>query len=139
VSDTSPQRLQTLTYIAECEQKLEQMPSSRRRSLERQAKQQRVMRQRELDLEDHLRRVPILLPKCPVAWWFSWPCCSAPPVWVLWPVIRQHLRHVQHLPMVACNCATSVDGFSSVLRRMRTFMQVVSQLAADFVGYRLCL
>jgi hypothetical protein len=55
VSDTSPQRLQTLTYIAECEQKLGQIPPSRRRSLERQAKQQQVMRQRELELEDHLR------------------------------------------------------------------------------------
>ena len=70
MSDTSPQRLQTLTYIAECEQKLDQIPPSRRRSLERQAKQQQVMKQRELELEDQLRYALTLLPNRPVAWCF---------------------------------------------------------------------
>jgi hypothetical protein len=67
VSDTSPQRLQTLAYIAECEQKLDQIPPSRRRSLERQAKQQQVMKRRELELEDQLRCVVVLLSKSFVA------------------------------------------------------------------------
>lgn len=105
VSDSSPQQLQTLDYITECEQKLGQRPGRRRRSLQRQAKQQQAMKQRDLELDDQLRYTISV-------------ACSG--------VIRGVRLPVQ--PLAACNFIVWL------LRRLMYFMQVLAGVAADVAG-----